>query len=449
MSSLDRGRRLALFTLFAAAAIAGVPASAEASCDYYCDSECTFYATYYGWDPSMCCGYYESGTWNACTPAYCGDGACNGGESQQSCTSDCGSTNRIVYIHGRDFNTWPVEGFITNNPAWTHVRLDYNGSGRLHDSYTRNLIRDALINNCGTHTPNQCIIITASAGAPRTLLAMHDVAALGYSLRVPWQGHYASAEGGTEIADKWTRGWRRFVSRLLGKRRNGDDDLRVGRLRNDYWYIHYTPYQPVYMQAGDRNQSLFEWDPGWSPLSFKISGNGYMPCGMGDGMVPVHSAGGYANPWCNYSMCDAAEKYPWRTAHTCSLLPQSHMGTIVDSLRYGAAPMLAYTKTFGACSPDPEDHPGVPEAVTTNDSADLAGVPQENACNRFYCLTAGEAVCDDSEPPDRTVTQCLDFTCYFDGIPPQGPVCGDYVCEGDEWSSCPWDCYWTPGYPYY
>jgi len=151
-------------------------------------------------------------------------------------------------------------------------------------------------------------------------------------------------------------------------------------------------------------------------------------------------------------MCDASAKYPWRTQHTCNLLPTSHMDTIAHSLQFGAAPALAYSKTWGSCSPDPVDIPGVPDAVTTDDSADVAGEPAENNCERFYCLTAGEAVCDNTEPPERTVTSCLDFTCYFGAPPPPPPpaaVCGDYVCEGDEWSSCPWDCYWTPGYPYY
>jgi hypothetical protein len=140
-------------------------------------------------------------------------------------------------------------------------------------------------------------------------------------------------------------------------------------------------------------------------------------------------------------MCDASAKYPWRTTHECNLFPTSHLDTIAFSLQHYAAPALATTKWFGSCSPGPEDIAGVPEASTVDDSADVAGDPAEDVCDRTYCLTNGEQVCDRSDPIERTETSCLDpYTCYFGAPPPPPTVCGDWVCDVDEWWSCPSDC---------
>ncbi len=409
-------------------------------------------------------------------------------------SDDPWTNDRIVYVHGRAMNQWPAQALLSATWNWSHQWMNYDGSARLTDWYARYTVAETLAANCTA--PRRCVIVCHSAGCARTLLALDDLRAQGRPANgVLWTEAIASAAGGTEVANVSTRWYVKLLAKLTQSDQGGaaaiDADLTTNSMRGTFAYIQNGAGAPMYHYAGSVDMcakinvkksvakgmvsaAQFAYQTyqtfgaitvgnliaqagnvikglisnpiafavgvvvvsliGWlvSKVKLKVCGNSYLPGGLGDGAVPVHSAAGYADTLGHASHADGAAKFAWRTYAQVPLFPQDHRGIFAPGV-YNASLHLAGW-TYPACEDTVQVPAEVPQALITTEEAD--GVPDTDNGEQPLAAapTCGSPTFSGSNVLYAT---CADGCCNQDRTGTEACGCGEALCmaPGDSYRS--------------
>lgn len=278
----------------------------------------------------------------------------------------------FVYLHGRSMWSWPSAARITtaNGDPWYHVSPGYDGSARLEDNVVRSQINSAISFHCGGG--NQCVIICTSAGCPRMFLSFSDLKAEGrYPTGILWTEAVGSAAGGTEVATIRTRWWAQLIDKWFNIEMPYeaiDEDLPPTQMRGYFSYIQNQATVPVYHLAGGRDICLTFRVLG---LKKKLCGNQFMPGRYGDGLVPVHSAAGYADAGAHANHADGSAKYTFRAYEQVPLFDADHVGIFGPYIQYTSLRLAVSNGTQCPNVPVTVD-PTLPDASIIYDDADGA-----------------------------------------------------------------------------
>jgi hypothetical protein len=224
-----------------------------------------------------------------------------------------------VYVHGRSWGNWSAE--TVNAAGWTNVTLAFDGNARLNGNETNVTVRNAIYAYCSNG--NLCHVVCYSAGCLRTLKAIDDLRAMGYTLPgLLWSEGAASAAGGTKLASIATKGFTGFLAKLFGQQEKIDFDLTTSAARSTWGYVQDAfPPTALYHMGGNANICK-------KILFFKICGNKYVDAGVADGLVGLDSSSGSSTNGYIYDGCNVA-KYPgryWEPGRPCGGEPKDHFG---------------------------------------------------------------------------------------------------------------------------
>jgi hypothetical protein len=332
--------------------------------------------------------------------------------------------NYIVYLHGRSMSGWPSNALLGAPAGWSHVPMSYNGSASLGNSAIRTSITNTIATYCGAG--NQCIVVCYSAGCARMLDAYKLLKDQGrYPANILWSQAAASAAGGSELAAFSTKWWVKLLAAIfnLDGAAAIDNDIQPNVMRNGaYASIQNQATTPVYHLAGSQNicvtkRILF--------IKVKLCGNSRFPGDLGDGAVPVHSAGGYADTAAHASTNDGGPKYVFRAYEQTPLYAADHV-SILSPLVSAGSLRLAVGRNV-TCSGMPAVNPAIPDASIVYEDADGAFTEESSPLNML-------AMCGNTmwngEPP-------LYATCYstagcctsFSNGSAGGCTCGETLCK--------------------
>jgi hypothetical protein len=243
----------------------------------------------------------------------------------------------VVYFHGRSMKSWPPSAKLFSSSTYTHIFSSYDGSSRLTNTTARSDVKTKLSTYCsGT---NQCVVVCYSAGCLRYLLAVQDLKAAGTPASgILWTEALASAAGGTELAEVTTSGLVKLLAKLfvtgVPSASAIDNDLTRNATRSVYGYVQNGAPSPVYHVAGGHDLCItikIMW-----LFSVKLCGNKHFPGGYGDGAVPVHSSGGYANTLAHANLNDGGAKYTFRAYEQAALFDKDHRGIFEPGVALGS-----------------------------------------------------------------------------------------------------------------
>lgn len=355
------------------------------------------------------------------------------------------AADHVVYLHGRSMSTWPAAAYLGASASWSHVTLAYNGSSRLTNSTARTAINNALASYCGG--ANRCVIACYSAGCARMFLAFSDLKAEGrYPANILWTEAIGSAAGGSEVSEKATKWWVRLMAKLFNtdSAEPIDYDIKPGVMRNNYGYIQNQATTPVYHMAGSSDICVtlrILW-----LVKIKLCGNKEFPGHYGDGVVPVHSAAGYADTAAHANHADGAAKYVFRAYEQTPLFAADHRGIFGPLVFYGSL-RLAVNKN-ASCPNMPAVDPNLPDASIVYDDGDgaytdeftplfllnICGNDVWNGDAQVYatCLGAG-ACCTAFSTGDAGGCSCGEALCIQPKIARRSYFTGDN-CSGTEYS---------------
>lgn len=339
-------------------------------------------------------------------------------------TAPAEAGNYIVYLHGRSMNGWPGNALLGAPAGWTHVTMNYDGSASLANGSVRGPITDTIAAHCGSG--NQCIVVCYSAGCARMLDAFRVLKDQGrYPANILWSQAAASAAGGSELASFSTKWWVKLLAKIfnLDAAAPIDNDIQPNVMRfGAHASIQNQATTPVYHLAGSRNiciklKILF--------ISIKLCGNSRFPGDLGDGVVPVHSAGGYADAGAHASTNDGSAKYLFRAYEQTPLYPVDHNGILGPLVTAGSL-RLAVGKTPN-CPNLPAVDATIPDASIIFDDGDGA-FTEESSPLRMVAL-CGNDLWNGSPPLYATCFSaagcCSDFSSGSAG----GCTCGETLCR--------------------
>lgn len=214
------------------------------------------------------------------------------------------ASNNVIYIQGRGWGNWDNMQSASVS-GWTNRYLAFNGNAALNDSTVINTINNAITSYC--EGGNTCVILGYSAGALRMQKAVSDLRAAGHSLSgLLWAESTAGAAGGTHLAEISTQGGTSFIAKILGQQEKIDYDLTPSAARSHYQ----TDFGKwIYMDAGNQDICKGFW-------IFKLCANTWVTSGIGgvgDGVVPLASAGGCSSNsgYNDYSDSTGCGKYAY------------------------------------------------------------------------------------------------------------------------------------------
>jgi hypothetical protein len=387
--------------------------------------------------------------------------------------------NNVVYIHGSRMTSWPSAALLRSSGAWTHRTLFFNGSARLQDATAKAAVTSALNAYC---TASDCVVACYSAGCNRLLLALHENS--GTSYRILWTEALASAAGGTENAKYSTnKGLRLLAKAFLADVPPAaavDNDLTPEVMRNNYGHVQNIAPSPVYHLAGSKDiclrlnawgviaagaangglnylgQAILGGPVSWVRViasvivgifrakKAKFCGNTYLPGRLGDGIVPVHSAAGYADTGAHASHADGGPKYTFRAYEQVPLFPGDHRGLFGDFVAKGSLRLAinasATCPNLPAPTTDPdasivfEDADGAVQSQSTTDH--LLMICGVNALSdpTLYSTCAGfQGCCDNFEEGTTSGCTCGEALCAQSAAESYSYYT-DYDCAGIEYS---------------
>jgi hypothetical protein len=278
----------------------------------------------------------------------------------------------FVYLHGRSMWSWPTAARITtaNGDPWYHVNPYFDGSARLEDNAARSTINNTIAYYCGYG--NECVIICTSAGCARMFLSFSDLKAeQRYPSGILWSEAVASAAGGTEVATIRTRSWAKLMDKWFNVETPYapiDEDLPPSQMRGYFSFIQNQATAPVYHLAGSRDICVTFRILG---IKSKLCGNRFMPGRLGDGLVPVHSAAGYADAGAHANHADGSAKYTFRGYEQVPLFDADHLGIFRPYIENMSIRVAVANGTVCPNVPVVVD-PNLPEASIVYDDADGA-----------------------------------------------------------------------------
>jgi hypothetical protein len=330
----------------------------------------------------------------------------------------------IVYLHGRSMSGWPSNALLGAPAGWSHVPMSFNGSASLGDSAIRSSVSDTIASYCGSG--NQCIIVCYSAGCARMLDAFQLLKNQGrYPGGILWSEAAASAAGGSELAAFSTKWWVKLLAAIFNLEGAAaiDNDIQPNVMRNGaYASIQNQATAPVYHLAGSQNicvtkRILF--------IKVKLCGNSRLPGDLGDGVVPVHSAGGYADTAAHASTNDGGPKYVFRAYEQTPLYAADHI-SILSPLVSAGSLRLAVGKNV-TCSPVPGVSPAVPDASIVYEDAD--GAFTEESSPLTLLAMCGNNMWNGAPPLYATCYSVAGCCTSFSDGNAGGCSCGETLCR--------------------
>ncbi len=333
--------------------------------------------------------------------------------------------NYVVYLHGRSMNGWPSPATLGATPDWSHVQLTYNGSASLADSGIRNTIADTIATYCGGG--NQCVVVCYSAGCARMLDSYKLLKDQGrYPANILWSEAAASAAGGSELAAYSTKWWVKLLAKIFNMDGAAaiDYDIQPNIMRyGAYASIQNQATAPVYHLAG--NQDICITIKILFFIRVKLCGNDRFPGDQGDGVVPVHSAGGYADTGAHYDTNDGSAKYVFRAYEQTPLFAADHRGIFGPLVALGSL-RLAVGKN-ASCPNLPTVPASVPDASIIYDDGD--GAFTEESSPLGLLVLCGETLWNGS-PPLYATCQSVNGCCSsFSSGSAGGCTCGEGLCR--------------------
>jgi hypothetical protein len=333
--------------------------------------------------------------------------------------------NYIVYLHGRSMNGWPGNALLGAPSGWSHVPMNFNGSASLGDSTIRNNIANTLATYCGTG--NQCVVVCYSAGCARMLDAYKLLKdQVRYPANILWSQAAGSAAGGSELAVYSTKWWVKLLAKIFNLDGTAaiDYDIQPNTMRNGaYANIQNQATTPVYHLAGSQDicvtlRILFF-------IRVKLCGNSRFPGGYGDGVSPVHSAGGYADAGAHGNTNDGSAKYLFRAYEQTPLYPTDHRGIFGPLVSAGSL-RLAVGK-IANCPGMPAVNPSLPDASIIYDDGDGAFTEESSPLNML--TLCGNNLWNGSAPLYATCYSTSGCCSSFSSGSAGGCTCGETLCR--------------------
>ncbi|MEZ4362811.1 MAG: hypothetical protein R3B48_21650 [Kofleriaceae bacterium] len=321
-------------------------------------------------------------------------------------------------------NGWPTAARLGAPTGWSHVTLSYNGSASLGNTSVRNTIVNTIDSYCGVG--NQCVVICYSAGCARMLDAYRILKDQGKSPAILWSEAAASAAGGSELAVLSTKWWVKLLAKIFNLEEAApiDYDIQPNTMRyGAYASVQTAASSPVYHLAGSQNicqtlKILFF-------IRIKLCGNSRFPGGHGDGVVPVHSAGGYADTGAHANTNDGSSKYVFRAYEQTPLYPADHRG-ILGPLVSTASLRLAVGKS-ATCPNMPPVDPSIPDASIVYEDGDGAFTEESSPLNML--ILCGESVWNGAAPLYATCYSTQGCCSSFSTGSAGGCSCGEALCR--------------------
>jgi hypothetical protein len=332
--------------------------------------------------------------------------------------------NYIIYLHGRSMNGWPSNALLGATVGWSHVTMSYNGSASLGDPSIRANIANTIDAYCGVG--NQCVVVCYSAGCARMLDAYKLLRDQGKSPAILWSEAAGSGAGGSELAVTATKWWVKLLAKIFNLEQAApiDYDIQPNIMRyGAYAGIQNQASSPVYHLAGSQNICItlkILWF-----IRVKLCANSQFPGGQGDGVVPVHSAGGYADTGAHYSTNDGGAKYVFRAYEQTPLFAVDHLGILGPMVSAGSL-RLAVGKV-STCPSMPGVNPAIPDASIIYDDGDGAFTEESSPLNML--VLCGNNMWNGSAPLYATclgVNQCCSS---FSTGSAGGCLCGETLCR--------------------
>ena len=282
------------------------------------------------------------------------------------------------------------------------------------------------------------------------------------SYRILWTEALASAAGGTENAKFSTnKGLRLLAKAFLADVPSAsavDNDLTPETMRFIFGHIQNGARSPVYHLAGSKDicLRLNAWGVLASgavsgglnalgqviiggPVSWvrvigsvvvgifgakkkKFCGNSFLPGKFGDGVVPVHSAAGYADTAAHGDHNDGGPKYTFRAYEQLPLFAADHRGIFADFVSKGSLRLAinatATCPNLPAPSTDPdasivfEDADGAVQTQSTTDHLLLiCGVNALSDPTMYSTCSGFQGCCDNFEEGMTSGCTCGEAVC--------------------------------------
>lgn len=333
--------------------------------------------------------------------------------------------NYVVYLHGRSMNGWPSNATLGTTAAWSHVPMNYDGSASLGNGAIRGSIADTIATYCGGG--NQCVVVCYSAGCARMLDAyklLKDQAR--YPANILWSEAAASAAGGSEVAVVSTKWWVKILAKIFNTESAApiDYDIQPNVMRSGaYANIQNQATTPVYHLAGSQDICTTLKILGF--IRVKLCGNGQFPGSYGDGLVPVHSAAGYADTGAHASTQDGSAKYLFRAYEQTPLYAVDHRGIFGPLVSAGSL-RLAVGKTAN-CPSMPAVAPNVPDASILFDDGDGAFTEESSPLNML--VVCGNNLWNGSPALYATCQNVSGCCTSFSSGSAGGCTCGEGLCR--------------------
>jgi hypothetical protein len=165
-------------------------------------------------------------------------------------------------------------------------------------------------------------------------------------------------------------------------------------------------------------------------IRVKLCGNSRFPGGGGDGVVPVHSAAGYADTAAHANTNDGSAKYIFRAYEQTPLYPFDHRGAIgplvsAASLRLGVGKIIN-------CPNMPGVDATIPDASIVYDDGDGPATEESSPLNMI--VMCGQDMWGGAQPLYASCLSvngcCTDFSNGSAG----GRSCGETVCKQSQFA---------------
>lgn len=373
------------------------------------------------------------------------------------------AANYVVYLHGRSMSTWPGAANLGVPATWAHAPLSFDGSAPLLDSTIRTAVRNHIAARCrGT---NQCVVVCYSAGCARMMVAFEDLRAAGTPAdKTLWVEAAASAAGGTELAAISTNRGLNLLRKLFLTDPGPDAevidrDLKINNMRSTLGYIQNAAPAAIYHLAGSKNICIKTKIRGLSTLlsnvgqwvgsavagpvgsvvggvlgslfgsaNVKLCGNSALPGGYGDGLVPVHSAAGYADTGAHSNHADGGPKYNLRAYEQIPLFAVDHRGIFEPAIEK-ATLRLAINKDATCTNLPPESSDNVASIVYEDGDSTVT----EHTPGELLMLCGQNALSDPTEYASCVgQSNCCD---NFSTGATSGCTCGESLCIHSNWGT--------------
>ncbi|HEX4422303.1 MAG TPA: hypothetical protein VH165_30530 [Kofleriaceae bacterium] len=340
------------------------------------------------------------------------------------------ASNYIVYLHGRSQTSWPAAAYLGAPAGWSQVTFSYNGSASLGDSATQTTINNTIATYCGSG--NQCVLVCYSEGCPRMLLSFKQLKDQSrYPAGILWTEAAASSAGGSEASVFATKWYVKLIAKIFGLESAAPIDYDIQpntMLSGTYANIQNQATAPIYHLAGSADMCV-KISILWL-FHVKLCGNGQLPGGDGDGLIPVHSAAGYSDAGAHASTNDGSGKFVFRAYEQTPLYALDHLGVVGPMVIMGSL-RLSIGKTPN-CPNRPAVDTGLPDASIIYDDGDGAVTEESSPLNTL--ILCGSQLWNGQQPVYGTCLSGAGCCTAFSNGSAGGCSCGETLCKAAQFA---------------